>query len=289
MQRTLAWRPAAFYNASRQNQTWRIGAKPGSRLQPRNRRIRDTEFSPPLPELLPPDQRPKDDIVGIKQVFEDMDLEVEAETEWTFLEGPLPGSFRPFSFHESVDFYVAQNDAGQLNLAQTYFYDRDARAYAKPYGDDDVPDVFQYYQVLPWDTWISAETPDENLEEQHQLLKVFFVRQTPLHEGRSSPLMHFEEVYCIDGDNRSVEKSKVQDLRDNNTIDPVLCIREGEIIIQDTRDCPTMEGYAQIYDMLEGLNERLAAKEEQAHTEEGLEEIDVEIDERPDIPDSDML
>ena len=289
MQRTLAWHPATRHTASRQNQTWRIGAKPGSRLQPRDRRERDTVFSPPFPEMVKPGQRPED-IVGIKQLIDAADLVIEPEKERILLDGPLPGSFRPFSFHESVDIYVAQNDAGQLNLAQTYLYDRDAQAYAKPCCDENVPDAFQHYQVLPWDTWISAETPDTEEEEQHQLHKVFFVRQTPLHGGRSSPRMHFEEVYCIDGNDRSVEKSQVQDLRDDSTIDPVLSIRDGELMIQDTRDCPTMEGYAQIYDILETLEDYMATQKELKDDEVAFEEeIDSYIDEQPDIPDSDML
>ena len=127
MQRTLAWHPATLYTAFRRNQTWRIEAKPGSRLRPRDRRERDTVFSPPFPEMVKPGERPED-IVGIKQLVNDADLVIEPEKERILLDGPLPGSFRLFSFHESVDVYVAQNDAGQSNTAQTYLYDRDAQA-----------------------------------------------------------------------------------------------------------------------------------------------------------------
>lgn len=261
-------------------------------MEPRERALSRQLKEPIDVEVLRPGERDESEIVGIKELVDKADLGSDFLPELKLLEGPLEGNFHSFAFHEDVDFYVAQNDQKQYNLAESYFYDREARVYARPRCADDVPNAFRNYQTLNWDTWISGDTV-YGIEEKIQLHKVYFIGQLPLKKNQDYPDVDFEELYCIDGTTRSIKKSVVLDLTDDYTVDPVLCIKEGDIAIQDSRDCPTMEGYAHVTDLIEYIDTQVAAKEELLEFDQDLLDetsgSEETIDVVPDVPDADNL
>eukprot|EP00210_Caulerpa_lentillifera_P002654 g2535.t1 len=229
------------------------------------------------------------EISPVESLLDSFKSSKEDSTELELLEGPPTGRFREFHFHNKLNVLVAENESNQLNLARCYLYDGESKIYARPFCSPAVPNEYRNYMVQEWDTWVSGDVAYE-LEEYTELEKVYFISQLPLKGNQFYPHVNLEDVYCIDSSSRKVEKSKVFDLRDENTVDPILRIKEDGIVIMDSRDCPTREDIAQREDISEYLEHQWQGREELMEVDAKLleEEEELEIDEEPDLPEADM-
>lgn len=291
-------RPSSFRKTAsisfKDRRRWRIEGKPGTKLEPRERPSSDEErmVETVLPKVMESRRLLREkEPVGIKEVLKPIDLGYDEE-ELKILEGPLSGNFRCFSFHEEIEFFIAENAQGQFDLCESYLFDKEARLFVRPIVENAVPCGYRNYQIIPWDTFISGDAiGEEEQEESFELHKVFIIGQLPIKEGHTYAEVDFNELYCIDASKRTISKPEILDFTDEYTVDPVLCIKQGDIAIQDSRDCPTMEGYAQAEDLIEYIDFQLSAKRDLADLDaELLEETDDPIDiEDSDIPDSDNL
>lgn len=269
---------------------FRVSAEPGSKLTRTRRPVKFEPRRETESRVLEVLHKTVKQITPVESLLETFESTKDDSAELELLEGPLPGRFREFNFHNKINVLVAENDSKELNLAQCYLYDEESKIYARPFISPEVPDQYQGFMVQEWDTWVSGDVVYDK-EETTELEKVYFIGQLPLKGNQFYPHVDLTNVYCIDSHSRRVERSTVVDLRDEKTVDPILRIKEDGIVIMDSRDCPTREHIAHREDIAEYLEHQWQGREELMEFDTRLLEEaddDMEYADEPDLPEADM-
>ncbi|GAX79553.1 hypothetical protein CEUSTIGMA_g6994.t1 [Chlamydomonas eustigma] len=193
---------------------------------------------------------------------------------------------------DGVDFLVAETADGQLDLADTFYYDSGMDLYARPRVQGDIPAGPRLLQVLPW---MERRSPD-SLKGKPAVAKMKKVYMVGVASPEPNYRVNMEEVYCFEAGSRTLTQCEVVTV--GTPVDPVLRIRADGVTIEDSGEAPSPSAVSlgrdreQNGDQLahgalpevspEALQERIEELEAQA------EQMD-ELDDMPDAPMSDMM
>ncbi|KAG1674729.1 hypothetical protein FOA52_013564 [Chlamydomonas sp. UWO 241] len=188
---------------------------------------------------------------------------------------------------DGVDFLVAETPDGRINLSDAYYFDKAISMYARPVVKGDLPAGPRHLQIIPW---VERRSPD-SLKGKEGMVKMKKVYMLGVAAPEPEYRPQLDEVYCFQASTRTLSRCKVTTI--GTPTDPVLRIRADGITIEDSSTAPNPSAVSLGQDgtaprELTNEERQAALAERIAEMEAQAEQMD-ELEDAPDVPDSDMM
>lgn len=111
-----------------------------------------------------------------------------------------------------------------------------------------IPADFRNYRVIEWDKLVSTNVFQGIDKEKIEISKYYLVQKVKSNNNGRNHELNLFEVYCLDGNQKSVEKCEVINKLQKDAIEPTLRITEYGLQIEDSQDIMSYQEIAQLKD-----------------------------------------